>query len=147
MRGEGLGASVDCQASVDTSTSLAPDTTSSAVSALVDPSTLSSGDSTSSAAAAAAEEAKVQAEEAIAEASAAKETAEAVSSALADVDSLLASLLAWKRRQEVARKRREEATRAAAGLEATSVAGGISPPTSCAAFAHMMDQVSLTSFL
>ena len=132
QRGEGLGASVDCQASVDTSTSLAPDTTSSAVSALVDPSTLSSGDSTSSAAAA-AEEAKVQAEEAIAEASAAKETAEAVSSALADVDSLLASLLA--------RKRREEATRAAAGLEATSVAGGISPPTSCAAFADMMDQV------
>ena len=146
MRGEGLGASVDCQASVDTSTSLAPDTTSSAVSALVEPSTLSSGDSTSSAAAA-AEEAKVQAEEAIAEASAAKETAEAVSSALADVDSLLVSLLARKRRQEVARKRREEATRAAAGLEATSVAVGISPPTSCAAFAHMMDQVSLTSFL
>ena len=142
MRGEGLGASVDCQASVDTSTSLAPDTTSSAVSALVDPSTLSSGDSTSSAAAA-AEEAKVQAEEAIAEASAAKETAEAVSSALADVDSLLVSLLARKRQQEVARRRRHWKQ---AGLEAKSVAGGISPPTSCAAFAHMMDQVSSTSF-
>ena len=133
MRGEGLGASVDCQASVDTSTSLAPDTTSSAAS-----STSSAASASTSSAASAAEDAKVQAEKAIAEASAAKETAEAVSSALADVDSLLASLLAQKRRQEATR---------AVGLEATSVAGGISPPTSCAAFAHMMDQVSLTSFL
>ena len=139
MRGEGLGASVDCQASVDTSTSLAPDTTSSAAS-----STSSAASASTSSAASAAEDAKVQAEKAIAEASAAKETAEAVSSALADVDSLLVSLLARKRQQEVARRRRHWKQ---AGLEAKSVAGGISPPTSCAAFAHMMDQVSLTSFL
>ena len=65
----------------------------------------------------------MRAEEAIAEASAAKETAEAVSSALADIDSLLASLLARKRRQEA------------------TTAESISAPTSCAAFADMVDQV------
>ena len=84
-------------------------------------------DSTSSTSS--AEEAKLKAEAAIAEASAAKETAEAVSSALEDIDSLLASLLARKRRQ------------VGTTGEATSTAESISAPTSCAAFADIVDQV------
>ena len=59
QKGEGLGASVDCQASFDSSTSLSPNSTSSTASA--------------------AEKAKVKAEAVIAEASATKEAAESVS--------------------------------------------------------------------
>ena len=86
-----------------------------------------------------AEEAKLKAEVNIAEASAAKETAEAVSSALADIDSLLASLLG--------RKRRQGGTTTALEGEVSSTAGSISAPTSCAAFADMMDQVITCSFI
>merc|ERR1712130_462108 len=99
------------------------------------------------------EAAKVEAEEAIAKASAAKETAEAVSSALADIDSLLGSLLARKRRQDslLARKERQDSqdsplrfllSRKRGKRQETTTTKSISAPTSCSEFTDMVDQVT-----
>ena len=141
-RGEGLGASVNCEANLSSTVDDAGSTNLNSMSAATsaeepkekaDAAIAEALASKKTALAlSSAEEAKLKAEVNIAKASAAKETAEAVSSALADIDSLLASLLG--------RKRRKEGTTRAA-LESTSEADGISSPTSCAAFTDMMDQV------
>ena len=85
-----------------------------------------------------AEDAKLQAEAAIAEATETKETAEAVLGALADIEDVLQSLLLRKRRQDGS---------TGVPLEATSTLGGITAPTSCAAFTEMVNQVIAMSTL
>ena len=140
-REEGLGASVDCQASLSSTFDASIDLNSMSGTTFAEEAEAAIAEAPpakeTAVAVAVAEEARLKAQANIAEASAAKETAEAVSSALADIDSLLASLLS-------ARNRRQEGITAA--LKATSKDDGISAPTSCAGFADMVDQVTTLSF-